>query len=82
MSLYLKQQDTRSDLQEKIATELQERAKKKAKEAERPDGVNDSRFLEGTKQTTSLAWAWVLIGIAIVVITVWIISRFSLKIVV
>lgn len=73
MSLYLKQQDTRSDLQEKIATELQERAKKKAKEAERPDGVNDSRFLEGTKQTTSLAWAWVLIGIAIVVITVWII---------
>ena len=73
MSLYLKQQDTRSDLQEKIATELQERAKKKAKEAERPDGVNDSRVLEGTKQTTSLAWAWVLIGIAIVVITVWII---------
>lgn len=73
MSLYLKQQDTRSDLQEKIATELQERAKKKAKEAERPDGVDDSRFLEGTKQTTSLAWAWVLIAVAIVGIAIWII---------
>ena len=73
MSLYLKQQDTRSDLQEKISKDLQERARQKAKQSDRPDGVDDSRFVEGTKQTTSLAWAWVLIGLAIIGIVIWII---------
>tara|TARA_Y100001949_G_scaffold112117_1_gene94898 strand:+ start:2450 stop:2686 length:237 start_codon:yes stop_codon:yes gene_type:complete len=73
MSLYLKQQDTRSDLQEKVSKDLQERARQKAKQSDRPDGVDDSRFVEGTKQTTSLAWAWVLIGLAIIGIVIWII---------
>ncbi len=27
------------------------------------DGVDDIRYLEGTKQTTTLAWAWILIAI-------------------
>ncbi len=71
MSLYLKRQDTRSDLQEKLAKELQERAKKKAAEAEMPDGIDDSRFIEGTKQTTSLAWAWGLIALAIIGLVIW-----------
>lgn len=72
MSLYLQQRDTRSDLQDKIAKELQEKAKKKALETERPDGVTDSAYIKGTKQTTSLAWAWVVIGIAIIAIVTWI----------
>ena len=72
MSLYLQQRDTRSDLQDKIAKELQEKAKKKALETERPDGVTDSAYIKGTKQTTSLAWAWVVIGIAVVAIVIWI----------
>ena len=72
MSLFMKQTETRSQLQEKLNTELQERAKKKALESERPDGVTDSAYLRNTKQTTSLAWAWVLIGIVIVGIGVWV----------
>jgi type VI protein secretion system component VasF len=71
MSLYLRQQNTRSDLQDKLAKELQERAKQKAAEAERPDGVDDSRYIEGTKKTTSLAWVWALIGLAIVALVIW-----------
>lgn len=71
MSLYVKQTDTRSALQEKLAAELQEKARKKAKEAELPDGVEDSAYIEGTKKTTSLAWAWVVIGIAIVGVVIW-----------
>ncbi len=71
MSLYLRQQNTRSDLQDKLAKELQERAKQKATEAERPDGVDDSRYIEGTKKTTSLAWVWALIGLAIIGIVIW-----------
>lgn len=71
MSLYLRQQDTKSDLQDRLAKELQEKAKRKAAEAEQPDGVDDSRYIEGTKQTTSLAWVWILIGIAVIAIIIW-----------
>lgn len=76
MSLYLRQNEDRSELQKRLATELQEKAKKKALEQERPDGVDDSRYIEGTKQTTSLAWAWVLIGVAIVAIAIWLIVAY------
>ena len=72
MSLYLQQRDTRSDLQDKITKDLQERAKKKALETERPDGVTDSAYIKGTKQTSSLAWAWVVIAIAVIAIVIWI----------
>ncbi len=64
MALYVKQSDTRSQLQEKLAAELQEKARAKAKEAELPDGVDDSAYIEGTKKTTTLAWAWALIAVA------------------
>jgi len=74
MSLYLKQNESRSQLQDKLARELQERAKQKALETEQPDGVTDSAYIQGTKQTSSLAWAWVIIIIAIVVLVVWLIS--------
>lgn len=73
MSLFMKQNETRSDLQDRLAKELQERAKKKALEAERPDGVTDSAYLRNTKSTSSLAWVWVLIAIAIIVAIVWLI---------
>lgn len=78
MSLYLKQNETRSELRQRIEKELQEKAKQKANlDPERPDGVTDSAYIKGTKQTTSLAWAWVLIFIAIIGIIIWlfIISR-------
>lgn len=73
MSLFMKQNENRTELQKRIAAELQERAKQKSLETERPDGVDDSAYLRGTKETTSLAWAWVLIGIAIIAIVVWVV---------
>ncbi|HWT40675.1 MAG TPA: hypothetical protein VN081_05425 [Dongiaceae bacterium] len=72
MSLYLRQQDSRSELQQKLAAELQEKAKRKAAETELPDGVTDSAYIKNTKETTSLAWVWVLIGLAIIGLTIWI----------
>lgn len=74
MSLYLKQNETRSQLQEKLAKELQDRAKEKAKSFDQPDGVTDSQYLKNTKQTTSLAWVWVLIVLAALVLVIWLIS--------
>lgn len=67
MGLFVQQNSNRTKLQERLAAELSEKAKKKAElETKNPDGVDDSRYIEGTKQTTSLAWVWILIIIAIV----------------
>lgn len=71
MALHIRQDDKQSELQRRIVAELQDKARKRELEAERPDGVDDSRYIEGTKRTTGLAWAWVLIAIAVVVIAVW-----------
>lgn len=74
MALIVNRNEQRSKLQESIAAELQERAREKAAASELPDGVEDSQFIKGTKQTTSLAWAWVLIAIIAVAIVIWIIT--------
>ena len=64
MGLFVNQQDQRSELQERIAAELRERAKASSlQEKATMDGVDDIRYLEGTKQTTTLAWVWILIAI-------------------
>lgn len=68
MGIIVNQQDNRSELQKKIATELAEKAKKKTNPpTESPDGVDDSAYIEGTKTTTSLAWIWIVV-IALAVI--------------
>ncbi len=72
MGLYVKQNETRSELRQRIENDLREKAKRKAEEeAERPDGVEDSAYLSHTKQTTGLAWVWGLIFLAIGVILGW-----------
>jgi type VI protein secretion system component VasF len=71
MKLFIRQSEERSKLQERLAAELQERAKQRAALNDRPDGVSDSQYLKGTKQTTSLAWVWILIALAAVVIVIW-----------
>lgn len=64
MGLFVNQQDQRSELQERIAAELREKAKASSlQEKATMDGVDDIRYLEGMKQTTTLAWAWILITI-------------------
>ena len=63
MALFVRQDENRSELQQRLATELQERAKTKAKEADLPDGIDDSAFIKNTKETSSLAWVWAVIAI-------------------
>jgi type VI protein secretion system component VasF len=72
MALFIRQSEERSKLQERLAAELQERAKQRAALNDRPDGVSDSQYLKGTKHTTSLAWVWILIALAAVVIVIWV----------
>ncbi len=72
MAIIHKQDSQRSELQKRISAELTEKAKKKNEfTGDRPDGVDDSRYMENTKQTTSLAWVWILIVFVGVVIAIW-----------
>jgi hypothetical protein len=74
MALFIRQNEERSELQQRLAAELQAKAKARAQsESVPPDGVDDSKYIEGTKQTTGLAWAWVaifLVALALFVIYV------------
>lgn len=68
MALFVRQDENRSQLQEKLAAELREKAKARAaREDDRPDGVDDSQYLVGTKKTTSLAWAWVVVVVLVLI---------------
>jgi len=68
MGIIVNQEDNRTELQKRIATQLADKDKKrKARQDELPDGVDDSAYIEGTKQTTSLAWVWIVI-VAVAVI--------------
>lgn len=73
MGLFVQQNSNRTKLQERLAAELNEKAKQKAdiENATPPDGVDDSRYIENTKTTTSLAWVWVLIVFIAVGIAIW-----------
>ena len=66
MALFMKQDENRSELQKRLATELQDRAKKKLEEADLPDGVDDSRFVQGTKVTTTLLWVWMVVAALVI----------------
>lgn len=70
MALFIRQDDARSELQERLAAELQARAKQKALQ-DRPDGVDDSEYIKGTKVTTRLAWVWALIVIVAIGALIW-----------
>lgn len=68
----MNQRDDRSELQKRIAAELTEKAKKKREmELERPDGVDDSAYIQGSKTTSSLAWVWILLIVMIIVAAIW-----------
>jgi uncharacterized protein HemX len=73
MALFIRQSEDRSQLQQRVAAELQEKARKRAQESTQPDGVTDSAYLKDTKSTTSLAWVWVLIVVLAVGATVFLI---------
>lgn len=78
MALFVRQDQERSELQQRIAAELREKAKQRAaREETRPDGVEDSAYLKGTKQTTSLAWVWIVIVVLIIITLVYVAFKVS-----
>lgn len=69
MGLFVSQKDQRSELQEKIAADLREKVKRTSLMTDTVfDDSQDSKYIEGTKQTTTLAWAWIVILIMAAVV--------------
>lgn len=76
MALFVRQDENRSELQQRLAEELREKARKRAEDkGERPDGVEDSNYLKDTKTTTSLAWVWAIIALAAIAIILFFIIK-------
>lgn len=76
MGLYLRQNDDRSKLQQRLDEELRAKAKARAaKEAETPDGVEDSRYVENTKSTTSLAGIWLVIVVLVLAVAIFLVTQ-------
>ena len=73
MALYVRQDQKRSELQERITSELQEKAKRQAEIADRPDGIDDSKYIEGTKKTTGLALVWLIVAVVAIGVVLWLV---------
>lgn len=78
MGMYLKQQESRSELQQRIAAELKAKAEQKAKIEDKPhDTIEDSDYMQGTKRTTTLAPVWLLIFFAAILVFIYFITQAS-----
>lgn len=74
--MYLNQQESRSELQERIAAELKAKAEQKAKIENAPrDEVEDSAYVQGYKKTTTLAPVWLLIFFAAIIVFIYFIVQ-------
>jgi hypothetical protein len=67
MSLFMNQNGNRTELQERIAKDLQDKARRKAAEGDRPDGVEDSAFVKNTEKTSWTAGLWITVSIIAVI---------------
>lgn len=76
MGMYLNQQESRSELQERIAAELKAKAEQKAKIESKPhDEIEDSAYVHGYKKTTTLAPVWLLIFFAAIIVFIYFVMQ-------
>ncbi len=76
MGYVFDQKDIRSELQQKVAAELAEKARKRAEVSDLPDGVDDSAYLKGTKKSSSTLGFWVgLVVVAAIALIIFIIIK-------
>lgn len=76
MGLYMQKNEQRSELQQRVAAELREKAARSQQmHTKNPDGVEDSKYMERTKKTTTLAGAWVVIVVLVIAVGVLVIWR-------
>lgn len=79
MGLYVRKDQQRSKLQERIASEMREKARKND-DIETPapmDGVEDSNYMTGTKNSSSLLGVWLVLLVVGVGVAIYVIVRSS-----
>jgi hypothetical protein len=74
MALFIRQDEERTELQKRIASELQGKAKKRTELSDMPDLVEDSQYIKGTKETGSRALIWIFVVVILVGIAIWLIA--------
>jgi hypothetical protein len=80
MGLYVRQDEQRTKLQEKIAADLRAKAAERAKrDIEGPvyDGEKDASIVEDTHKSSPLLAVWIGLGVATVAVVVYLIIRSS-----
>jgi len=70
MALFIRQNEERSKLQERLVADLQEKSKKNFEKSNGFD-VDDSEYMKDLKETTSLSWVWLIIAIIAAVLVIW-----------
>lgn len=78
MGLYVRQDEQRSKLQEKIAADLRAKAAEKSKrDIEGPtlDGVDDSGIVEHTHKSSPLLAVWLILAAATVAVVIYFVVR-------
>ena len=70
MALFIRQNEERSKLQERLVADLQEKSKKNFDKSNGFD-VDDSEYMKDLKQTTSLSWVWLIIAIIAAILVIW-----------
>lgn len=58
MGLFIRQDENRTELQERLAAELREKAKLKASGGELLDETKNSRYLKDTQEVGKFGWIW------------------------
>lgn len=80
MGLYIRQDEKRTELQEKIAADLRAKAAERSKtdiEGPKYDGERDADIVHGTHHSSPLLAVWVLLGVATVAVVIYLIVRSS-----
>ena len=76
MALFIRQNEDRSKLQERLSAELQERSSQRAKvEKDTSDKLEDSSFYNDTQSSSKMLWVWFLIFAAIFIIVGFMVYR-------
>jgi len=76
MALFIRQNEDRSKLQERLSAELQERANQRAKvEKDTTDKLEDSSFFNDTQSSSKMLWVWLLVFAAIFIIIGFLVYR-------
>lgn len=76
MGLYVRKDEQRSKLQERIAADLREKARASAEDDKKPpviDGVEDSGYMQNTRSSSQLLGVWLallVIGVGVIIMLI------------